>query len=201
MGLIEISSFTLLLTFGVSYIGKLIILLKRSNIKANVFGKGTKGREVLNIERSLKVITFVAIIAWCTSSLFPTFSENHFLKLYDNVVISILGLVITSIGVLFFILAMVFMKTSWRVGIDKSTKTNLITSGFYRFSRNPAFVGMDLMFLGTAITYGTTVTIISSLLVIISLHFQILQEEKHMKETFKKEYDDYTKRTARYLFF
>lgn len=201
MGLIEISSFALLLMFGVSYIGKLIILLKKSNIKANVFGKGTKGRVVLNIERSLKVITFGAMIVWGTSSLFATFSEKYFLKLYENIAISILGLVITSIGVLFFILAMVFMKTSWRVGIDKSTKTNLITSGFYRFSRNPAFVGMNLMFLGTAITYGSVVAMIAAVLVIVTLHFQILQEEKHMKETFKKEYDEYAKRTARYLFF
>lgn len=201
VGLIEVSSFALLLIFGVSYIGKLIILLKKSNIKANVFGKGTKGIRTLNIEKCLKVITFGAMIVWCTSSLFPTFSEKYFLKLYENVVISILGLVITSIGVLFFILAMVFMKTSWRVGIDKSTKTNLITSGFYRFSRNPAFVGMNLMFLGTAITYGSVVAMIAAVLVIVTLHFQILQEEKHMKETFKKEYDEYAKRTARYLFF
>lgn len=93
------------------------------------------------------------------------------------------------------------MKTSWRAGIDKSTKTALVTSGLYKFSRNPAFVGMDLMFIGVAITYTNLVTLLSALLVIVGLHLQILQEEKHMEEVFEKEYNEYAIRTARYLWF
>jgi protein-S-isoprenylcysteine O-methyltransferase Ste14 len=201
MGLIESVSFVLLCIFGISYIGKLIILSKENNIKANVFGKGVKNKEILIIEKFLKAMTFVGVGIWTISALFPSFTEKWFIGLYKSFRISILGLAITIIGVLFFILAMVFMKTSWRVGIDKSTKTSLVTSGLYRFSRNPAFVGMDLMFLGTAITHANLMTVIVALLVVVGIHLQILQEEKHMKEVFKNEYNEYVNKTPRYLIF
>lgn len=57
------------------------------------------------------------------------------------------------------------------------------------------------MFIGTAITNTNLVTIITALLVVIGMHLQILQEEKHMEETFNKEYNDYAARTPRYLLF
>lgn len=201
MGLIESGSFVLLCIFGISYIGKLIILSKKNNIKANVFGKGIKSKEILIIEKFLKAMTFAGIGIWTFSALFPSFTEKWFVGLGKSFTVSILGVAITLIGVSLFILAMVFMKTSWRAGIDKSTKTSLVTSGLYRFSRNPAFVGMDLMFIGTAITHLNLMTVIVAILVVAGIHLQILQEEKHMKEVFKKEYNEYVNKTPRYLLF
>lgn len=199
MNLPNIISFLLLCIFGVSYITKLIILTKKNNINANVFGKGKKIKETLIIEKCLQAITFIGLGIWVVDALLPMFAEKWFIVLLKNCRLSFLGLITTSIGVLFFILAMVFMKTSWRVGIDKTTKTNLITFGLYRYSRNPAFVGMDLMFIGTAATYTNLITIIVASLVIIGLHLQILQEEKHMQEMFGKEYSEYAAKTPRYL--
>lgn len=142
MDLINILSFLLLCFFGISYITKLIILSKKNNIKANVFGKGAKPKEALIIEKCLKAITFIGLGIWTIDALFSSFSENWFIGVYKSNWTSVFGLIITSIGVLFFILAMVFMKTSWRAGIDKSTRTTLVISGLYKFSRNPAFVGI-----------------------------------------------------------
>jgi protein-S-isoprenylcysteine O-methyltransferase Ste14 len=201
MGLIDIVSFVLLFIFGISYIGKLIILSKKNNIKANVFGKGVKPKETLIIERFLKSMTFIGVGIWVVNSLFPKLAEKLFVGIYESLGISILGLTITFIGVSFFILAMAYMKTSWRVGVDKATKTSLVTSGPYRFSRNPAFVGMDFMFIGTAITYANLITLITTVLVMVGLHLQILQEEKHMKQVLKMEYYEYANETPRYLLF
>ena len=44
-----------------------------------------------------------------------------------------------------FLAAVLCMKDSWRAGIPKQDKTELVTGGVYAFSRNPAFVGFDLM--------------------------------------------------------
>ena len=40
------------------------------------------------------------------------------------------------------------MKDSWQAGIPDKDKTELVTTGIYRFSRNPAFLGFDLMYVG-----------------------------------------------------
>ncbi len=40
------------------------------------------------------------------------------------------------------------MKDSWRAGIPDSDKTELVTTGIYKYSRNPAFLGFDLQYMG-----------------------------------------------------
>lgn len=199
MGLIHIITFMLLCLFGISYIAKLIILSKKNNIKANVFGKGKKPKETLIIEKSLRAVTFIGIGIWIVDACFAKFADKWFILVYESAIIRYLGLAITFIGVLFFILAMVFMKTSWRVGVDNSTKTELITFGVYKFSRNPAFVGMDLMFIGTAFTFTNLITIAITFLIVVALHLQIKQEEKHMKKMFGTDYTEYAVKTPRYL--
>ncbi|HEX9061937.1 MAG TPA: isoprenylcysteine carboxylmethyltransferase family protein [Clostridia bacterium] len=200
MVLINIVSFLLLCIWGISYITKQIILSKKNKIKANVLGKGAKPKQALFVEKCLKGITFIGVGNWLVDAVSPSFSKSWFI-LHENIILSFLGLVITFIGIIFFILAMVFMKTSWRAGIDKSAKTALVADGLYKFSRNPAFVGMDLMFIGNAVTHSNLITIIITLLIAVWLNLQILQEETHMKETFNKEYHEYKAKTPRYLFF
>lgn len=75
------------------------------------------------VEKCLRAITFAGFGIWTIDALLSMFAKKWFIGLYESVGISFFGLTITLIGVLFFILTMVFMKTSWRAGIDKSTKT------------------------------------------------------------------------------
>ncbi len=51
-------------------------------------------------------------------------------------------------GVMVFILAVFTMRDSWRAGVSKTEKTELVTSGIYQISRNPAFLGFDLAYTG-----------------------------------------------------
>ena len=41
------------------------------------------------------------------------------------------------------------MRDSWRAGIFETDKTKLVTEGIYQISRNPAFLGFDLLIIGT----------------------------------------------------
>lgn len=40
------------------------------------------------------------------------------------------------------------MRDSWRAGISETDKTELVTEGIYQISRNPAFLGFDLLYIG-----------------------------------------------------
>lgn len=56
------------------------------------------------------------------------------------------GLIYLGIGLLIFslmwtLIAQKDMKDSWRIGIDTEMKTKLITTGLFRISRNPTFLG------------------------------------------------------------
>ena len=46
------------------------------------------------------------------------------------------------------------MRDSWRAGIPERDGTELVTGGLYAFSRNPAFLGFDLMYLGVFLLFA-----------------------------------------------
>ena len=39
------------------------------------------------------------------------------------------------------------MKNSWRAGIPSEDKIEFVSNGIYKISRNPAFVGFDLLYI------------------------------------------------------
>lgn len=98
-----------------------------------------------------------------------------------------------------FLIAVITMKNSWRAGIPSEDKTELISNGIYKISRNPAFLGFDLMYIGIALLYCNALTIIFSLFAIIMLHFQILQEERYLEKTFGDKYTSYKSKVLRYI--
>ena len=86
----------------------------------------------------------------------------------------------------------------WRVGIPLE-KTNIITDGIYKWSRNPAFVGFDLLYISNTLLYYNIPLLFNSIFAIVMLHMQILQKEKFMLKTFDNEYKNYKKQTLRYF--
>ena len=103
------------------------------------------------------------------------------------------------LGDLIFLVSVICMKDSWRAGIPDKDKTALVTDGIYRFSRNPAFLGFDFMYIGVLLLYFNPLTAFFSLFAIVMLHLQILQEEKYLTATFGEAYTAYKKRVFRYL--
>lgn len=199
MNIINIFSLILFILFLFSYIFKLIILKKKSGIKALVLAKGNKGKSINFAESLVRISTFLWGIIWLAESLVSNWVTGLLPNLFKNEFLNYLGLFTVVVGLSYFVLSMLFMKTSWRVGIDKNTKTKLITNGLYKYSRNPAFVGFDFMFIGLFLTFPNIVTLFISLLNIISIHLLILQEEKHLEAVFKEDYLIYKRKAPRYL--
>ena len=112
-----------------------------------------------------------------------------------------IGIGIAALGVLIFIIAMVTMGDSWRAGIPAKDKTQLVTTGIYRISRNPAFLAFDLLYLGVLIAFFNYLHLIFVLYAVVMLHLQILQEETYLTHTFGEKYTEYQKRTGRYFIF
>ena len=90
-----------------------------------------------------------------------------------------------------------FIKTN-QMGIPEE-KTTLITDGIYQWSRNPAFVGFDLLYLSICLMFFNIPLVLVSVWAAVMLHLQILQEEKHMSHMFGNEYETYKKHTLRYF--
>ena len=185
----RIIAILILLVFYTFYFAK-IVIQKKQSIKTNQMGIGNKPKKVLRIERIMSLATVLA----CVIGVGSIFMVKHF----PVTEIRIVGVLVGILGVIFFALATITMKTSWRVGIPEE-KTTLITQGIYRISRNPAFVGFDLLYLSICLMFFNIPLVLVSVWAAVMLHLQILQEEKHMYHMFGDEYALYMKHTLRYF--
>ncbi|WNS42576.1 isoprenylcysteine carboxylmethyltransferase family protein [Paenibacillus sp. MMS20-IR301] len=199
MTALNILSLTLFGIFIIAYVSKLVILYGKNSIRANVLAKGKKISGIRSTELFVKIATFIWGGAWLFLSLAESFIVGIVGRHFNEPLVNFIGAGIVSLGCAVFILAMKAMRTSWRVGIDKSTATKLITRGIYKVSRNAAFVGFDLMFAGLYLMYPSFLTLIIAVFNILAIHLLILQEEKHLRETFGKAYSDYCRKTPRYI--
>lgn len=84
-------------------------------------------------------------------------------------------------------------------GIPDQDKTKLVTEGIYAYSRNPAFLGFDLQYIGILLMYCNVLLAVFTVFAVVMLHLQILQEEKYMTNIFGDEYVCYRKHVLRYL--
>jgi Putative protein-S-isoprenylcysteine methyltransferase len=182
-----------LLIFYAAYLMKLFSQ-KRRGIKTNQLGIGDKVSKTIMIEKLLGILSTITILVMLISAILNT-------SLFNNQLIRGLGLVLFGFGTTLFIIAMITMKDSWRAGIPSSGSTSIVTVGIYKISRNPAFLGFDLTYIGVSFAFGNIVLLVMSIIMIIMMHLQILEEEKFLDSTFGNEYLDYKNKVGRYFIF
>jgi protein-S-isoprenylcysteine O-methyltransferase Ste14 len=161
--------------------------------------QGIKTRQIGNYKNS-SIRTVEVLMSIATFLIVPIQLVSIILDLTIlNSSIRFIGFFIGILGDILFLISVITMKNSWRAGIPSEDKTELVSNGIYKISRNPAFLGFDLMYIGIALLYCNVLTIIFSLFAIIMLHFQILQEEKYLEKTFGDNYISYKSKVFRYI--
>ena len=167
MNLYQILALGILAVYYTAYIVKLLGQKKRG-IQTAQLGKGNKGKQTLRVEKTLQVASFLGIAVEFISVILNT-CEGVF------PILRLVGICSTGVGTLVFIVAMITMQDSWRAGIPSEDKTELVTSGIYGFSRNPAFLGFDLVYLGIGVAFFNLILLGVTLFGVIMFHLQILE--------------------------
>jgi len=190
--LFQITAIMILLVFYGCYFIKMFSQKKKGIRTDNIGrGKGKKGL-VLMIELALKTVTYIVPVVEVISIINNASSMPMGVRC--------LGVVLAIIGDVVFIVSVLTMRDSWRAGVAENDKTELVTDGIYQYSRNPAFLGFDLVYIGILLMFYNTVLFEITLLVILLLHMQIVNvEEDFLIATFGQEYVDYKKKVRRYL--
>lgn len=188
--IIKIVTLVLMAAFYICYFAKMISQRKQG-IKTDQLGKGKEGF-VKFIEVTLKITTYLL-------PLFQIFS----ILLYKGTVHFLLrsvGIIITAVGVIVFMISVVQMRDNWRAGVQREEKTSLVTSGIYSISRNPAFLGFDLMYIGICFSFFNWFLCFATGFALVFFHLQIVKvEEDFLIEAFGEEYLQYKKKVCRYV--
>lgn len=78
--------------------------------------------------------------------------------------------------------------------------TVLVTGGFFRFTRNPMYIGMFLLLLGVAFLMGSIGALLPiPVFVLIIRNNFVLGEERFMEAAFGQQYRDYKLKVRRWL--
>lgn len=186
----QILAIIILFAFYGCYFGKMFIQ-KRKGIQTDQIGKGKVGI-VRIIELTMKVATIAVPVAEAIS----IYINTTFLPIWVRYV----GIAIAALGDVIFVISVFTMKDSWRAGVSETDKTELVTEGIYQISRNPAFLGFDLVYIGVLLIFFNWLLFLISVFAMIMFHLQIVNvEEEFLTSVFGEEYMEYKKIVNRYL--
>ena len=186
----QVAGIAIMLVFYGCYFIKMISQHKKG-IKTDQIGKEKVGFVKL-VEITMKVFTYLVPAVEIVSIILNTS--------FFAVPVRIVGVLVAVVGVAVFIISVLTMRDSWRAGVSKTDKTELVTKGIYKISRNPAFLGFDLMYLGILLMFFNLVLFEVSLFALLMFHLQIVNvEEEFLLEAFGDEYLRYKKKVCRYI--
>ena len=164
---------------------------KRQGIQTDQIGKGKVGF-VKFVEITMKIAAVLVFAAGLISILIGT-SQGL-------TAVRVIGAVLSVAGTIIFIAAVWTMRDSWRAGVSKTDKTELVTNGIYQMSRNPAFLGFDLLYIGTLLIFFNWILCIITVFAVIMYHLQIVSvEEEFLLAAFGNKYLLYKKKVCRYI--
>lgn len=164
---------------------------KRRGIQTDQLGKGKAGF-VKFVEITMKAAAVLAFAAGLISIFTGTGRSPAAVRAA--------GAAMSVGGTIVFIFAVRAMGDSWRAGVSKTDQTELVTDGIYQISRNPAFLGFDLLYMGTLLMFFNGILCALTVFAVIMYHMQIVcVEEKFLVAAFGEEYLHYQKKVCRYL--
>lgn len=110
------------------------------------------------------------------------------------------GLVITVLGFLGVLASQAGMGASWRIGVDATERTELVTTGAFAVIRNPIFTAMLTALCGLALMVPTVVSAAAWLCLLLAVELQVrLVEEPYLLAIHRQNYAVYAARVGRFL--
>jgi protein-S-isoprenylcysteine O-methyltransferase Ste14 len=175
-----------------SIIGLVMIFVIARSLK---YGYSLTGKPTIRplLFYTAKLSFFLNWMLFLAKALFPDFG-------YIPVPVSLswAGAMLLIIGGILFIPAVLQLGNSLRYGIPKE-ETKLKTTGIFRISRNPLYLGMFIICIGSCL-YFPDVANFAFFIYTFFIHMQIIKgEEDFLANRFGNEWKDYTTRVRRLI--
>jgi len=150
------------------------------------------------MEKKRKIIPpvylFTALLLmWLLQRYFPVQQFIHTPVAYAGVVPVLFGIAMAAVS------AGMFLKVD--TGLEPFDEaTTLVTGGFFRFTRNPMYLGMFLMLFGVAFLLGSLGALMPLLFFVLVIRYNFVAgEERFLEAAFGQQYLDYKSEVRRWL--
>ena len=114
--------------------------------------------------------------------------------------LQIAGFLIIVLGFLLGVAALIAFRRARSAMDPRSSVVHLISSGVYRFTRNPVYLGFLLILIGISLNTGSYWGILlAPLLVILFKRLVIGPEEEYLASRFGEEFKSYRSKVRRWI--
>lgn len=186
-----------ILFFAVSFLGISIVVAKKIGKNPNVLPKGDSAYALVG--SYFKLMLAVLFIYTILPLVFPDLGACFTIYFLNRSLFQYIGVGLMLLAFIWVVIAQLQMRDSWRIGIDEHVKTELISAGLFRFSRNPVFLGMTVSLIGFFFAFPTVIAFFLLIIGSILMQIQIRLEEEHLLRQHGSVYLTYKKRVGRML--
>ena len=137
---------------------------------------------------------FIALLLmWLFQRYFPVHQYIHTPVAYAGVIPVLFGIAMAAIS------AGMFLKAD--TGLEPFDEaTTLVTGGFFRYTRNPMYMGMFLMLFGVAFLLGSLSALLPLMLFVLIIRYNFVAgEERFLEAAFGQQYLDYKSEVRRWI--
>ena len=154
-----------------------------------------------NLRDALGVVLAICLVGQAIAAAgWPaSLSPSSVLSQPEAKIWQVTGAVLLFGGLGLLIMAQLHLGASWRIGIEEGTSPGLVTSGLYRFCRNPIFLAILITLTGYTVLVPMRLSLSLLLGAFIGIRQQILTEEAYLLRTYGDDYRAYARRTGRFL--
>lgn len=139
---------------------------------------------------------------WLAFGIVAQFVCNEYFpgSRFTSVQGQVAGSVVLLLGLVLLVLAGGLFKQADTDMVPFKDVSALVTSGIYRFSRNPMYLGMALILLGCAIIVGVANALVVPVVFMVIIHYRfILPEEQLLRQLFPETFPVYCSQVRRWI--
>lgn len=123
---------------------------------------------------------------------------GHLLR--SEIALNLLGAFCAVAGIAGALAAQLSMGESWRVGVDDSERTTLVTEGLFSWVRNPIFTFIGLSLFGLIFLVPNALSLAAAALTLLGIELQVRAvEEPYLERTHGDAYRAYAARVGRFV--
>lgn len=139
---------------------------------------------------------------WLLLGLVAIFTLNRLAPglRFTSTVWQLVGGVVIVAGLALLVVAGGLFKKAGTDLIPFRNVTALVTDGVYRFTRNPMYLGMALVLLGTALTVGAATALLVPVVFAVIIEFRYVRpEEAILRAQFPDQFAAYSRHVRRWF--
>ncbi|HEX8249045.1 MAG TPA: isoprenylcysteine carboxylmethyltransferase family protein [Pyrinomonadaceae bacterium] len=184
--------------FGVAFVWRSVAVWKQTGINPYVLGKTDNAHDFIGVAFRLTFALIVAVII-VFAFFSPLYQYAAPLIWIEHRSVKSIGLVLLVASLVWTAIAQIQMGKSWRIGIDRENRTELVQSGLFRVSRNPIFFGMRVALWGFFLTLPNAITLLALVLGDVLMQIQVRLEEEFLSSAHGEKYAEYCRGARRWI--